>query len=160
MLLNLGCGGRPVSDPPAVNVDVRDLPGVDVVHDLNVCPWPFEDEQFDKVQAEDVLEHLDDLVQAVDEIWRVLEPGGLFWIRGPSYQGRNWCADPTHRRAFNLFSFDYLDPRLPTGVHLDYLTSGKFRVVRAEPDGEDIVFLLRKYRPGEWLEPERDWEEE
>jgi SAM-dependent methyltransferase len=158
MILNLGCGGKVERDQPAVNVDIREVPGINVVHDLNEMPWPFDDGQFDKVQAEDILEHLDDLVAAVDEIWRVLEPGSLLWVRGPYYLGLNWCADPTHRRAFNEFSFDYLDPNLPIGQKLGYLTDRKFRVVQAEQDGQDVVFLLRKMEPGEWEEPERDFE--
>lgn len=160
MILNLGCGDRVVTDQPAVNVDVRRVVGVNVVHDLNVYPWPWGDGTFDKVQGEDVLEHLDDLVAAVDEIWRLLEPGGLLWVRGPHFLGQNACADPTHRRAFNVFSFDYLDPNLPTGQSLVYLTDRKFRVVQAELDGEDVTFLLRKMLPEEYAEVERDWEEE
>lgn len=160
MILNLGCGDRVVTDQPAVNVDLRTLQGVDVVHDLNVYPWPLGPCLFDKCQAEDILEHLVDLVAAVDEIWRVLEPDGLLWIRGPHFMGRNWFADPTHQRAFNVFSFDYLDPHLPNGQTLGYLTDRKFRVVQAELDGEDVVFLLRKMLPEEYAEVARDWESE
>lgn len=160
MILNLGCGDRVITDQSAVNVDIRKLQGVDVVHDLNVFPWPWEDDQFDKCQAEDVLEHLEDVVQVVDEIWRLLEPGGLLWIRGPHFLGRNAWADPTHKRAFNVFSFDYVDPNLPLGQSLGYLSDRKFRVVQAELDGEDICFLLRKMLPEEYAEVTRDWEEE
>lgn len=160
MILNLGCGEKVITDQPAVNVDVRVLRGVDVVHDLNVYPWPFADGLFDRVHAEDVLEHLDSVVMAMDEIWRVLQPGGVVWIRGPDFRGVNACADPTHRRAFNEYSFDYLDPLLPIGDKLMYLTGRKFRVMRAEGDGEDLVFLLCKMMFEEWREPERDFADE
>ena len=160
MILNLGCGGRVVIDQPAVNVDIRQVLGVNVVHDLNVYPWPWDDSAFAKCQAEDVLEHLVDLVAAVDEIWRLLEDGGLLWVRGPYFMGQNAWADPTHRRAFNVFSFDYLDPHLPIGESLGYLTDRKFRVVQADLDGEDVCFLLRKMLPAEYAEVARDWEEE
>jgi SAM-dependent methyltransferase len=160
VILHLGCGSKPTTDQPAVNVDIRPLRNVDVVHDLNELPWPWKDEEFDKVDCTDILEHLDDVVTAVDEVWRVLEPGGLLWIRGPHQFGRNWLADPTHKRAFNEFSFDYLDPNLPTGQSLDYLTERKFRLVQAERDGDDVVFLLRKMLPEDYQEPEHDWREE
>jgi len=158
VILNLGCGSRMVADQPAVNVDKRPGPGVNVVHDLNERPWPFEDGQFEKCQAEDILEHLGDLTASMEEIWRVLEPGGLVWIRGPHHLGLNAVADPTHKRAFNEYSFDYLDPNLPIGEKLAYLTERKFRVLQSERDGQDVVFLLRKLELEEYGEPKRDFE--
>ena len=47
--LNIGCGRRPVSG--AVNLDVSEGLGADVVHDLNCLPWPFADDTFDEVHA-------------------------------------------------------------------------------------------------------------
>lgn len=158
MILNIGCGSKVVTGQPAVNVDLRPGQGVNLVYDLNVLPWPWSDGEFDRVQAEDILEHLDDLVASMDEIWRVLQPGGLVWIRGPHHLGLNAVVDPTHKRAFNEYSFDYLDPNLPTGEKLSYLTDRKFRVQQAERDGQDVVFLLRKMLPEEYGEPERDFE--
>jgi hypothetical protein len=37
-------------------VDRRDLPGVDVVHNLDVYPWPFADGAFDEVVAVHLVE--------------------------------------------------------------------------------------------------------
>jgi len=158
MILHLGCGDKPTLNQPAVNVDVRPLRGVDVVRDLNDLPWPWKDGEFDKVEATDILEHLADVVATVEEIWRVLESGGMLWIRGPHQFGRNWLADPTHQRAFNEFSFDYLDPHLPNGQSLGYLTDCKFRVLQAERDGDDVVFLLKKMLPEDYEESKRDFE--
>jgi len=160
MILHLGCGDKPTLEQAAVNVDIRALRGVDVVCDLNELPWRWEDGEFDKVDATDILEHLDDVVGVVNEVWRVLEPGGVLWIRGPHQFGRNWLANPTHQRAFNEFSFDYLDPNLPNGQSLGYLTDCKFRVLQAERDGDDVVFLVKKMLPEDYEEAERDWEEE
>ena len=44
---------------------------------------PFDDSLFDAVYARDVLEHVDDPVQAVREINRALKSGGLFHISVP-----------------------------------------------------------------------------
>lgn len=143
-VLNLGCGERADHTPGWVNVDIRALHGVDVVHDLNDFPWPFDDEEFDNCNAEDIIEHLDDIVAVMDEIWRVLVPGGQVWIRTCHYQSVNAYSDVTHKHVFSEYAFDYLDPSLPFGEKYDYYTDRKFRIVQAERDGEEMVLLLEK----------------
>ena len=64
--LNLGCGEKRMDG--FVNVDVTDRTKPDLVHDLNVLPWPFESDTFDHVKAFDVVEHLDDLVAFMEEV--------------------------------------------------------------------------------------------
>ena len=59
-VLNLGSGRKPRAD--AINVDLVPGEHTDVVHDLDVLPWPFERDQFTEVLAYDVIEHLDRLV--------------------------------------------------------------------------------------------------
>jgi SAM-dependent methyltransferase len=98
--LNLGCG----TDIRAgfVNLDSADLPGVDVVHDLAVLPLPFEDEGFDEVVCQDVLEHLGDWPLVVGEIHRIMRPGGRLSVRSPHYTSRAVWLDPTHRVSFSI----------------------------------------------------------
>ena len=55
--LNLGCGND--IRPDYVNLDVADLEGVDVVHDLDQLPLPFDDESFREILCLDVFEHVD-----------------------------------------------------------------------------------------------------
>jgi SAM-dependent methyltransferase len=59
----------------------------EIAHDLTQ-PLPFAGESIAKVQAQDVLEHLPiETVPAVlDEIWRVLKPGGVFRLSVPDYR--------------------------------------------------------------------------
>jgi SAM-dependent methyltransferase len=75
---------------------------------------PFEDETFDAVVAQAVLEHVADPIRAVEEIWRVLKPGGLIYAETPFLQQVH--AGPYdftrythlgHRRLFRRF--DELD---------------------------------------------------
>lgn len=46
---------------------------------------PYGDEQFDIVVCEQVLEHLDDPASVIDELARVLKPGGLLVIGVPTF---------------------------------------------------------------------------
>ena len=58
--LNLGSGNE-IKDG-FINVDFKQNKGVDIVHDLNKHPWPFENDTFKEVFAENVIEHLDNFI--------------------------------------------------------------------------------------------------
>jgi ubiquinone/menaquinone biosynthesis C-methylase UbiE len=46
---------------------------------------PFADEEFDYVQCNTVLEHVDDVAKAINEFVRVLKKGGIGFIQAPNY---------------------------------------------------------------------------
>jgi MPBQ/MSBQ methyltransferase len=46
---------------------------------------PFESAQFDVVTLWNVIEHVADLDGLLDEAWRVLKPGGRFFVTAPNY---------------------------------------------------------------------------
>lgn len=108
MRLNLGSGTS--VEKGAVNVDRVALPGVDVVHDLDVGPWPFEDGSADGIKAEHVFEHVGDPILFMSECWRVLERGGLLHIVVPYYRSPDAFTDPTHRRFCTEHTFNYWIP--------------------------------------------------
>lgn len=105
-VLNLGAG-RDRSMPDAVTVDRVAATNPDVVHDLDVYPWPFETDSFDQIICRDVIEHLADVVRAMEEMHRITRPGGRIHIVTPHYSCANSYTDPTHRRHLGYYSFDY-----------------------------------------------------
>lgn len=104
-ILDVGCGAA--KRPGAIGIDVRPYPGVDVVHDLNVYPWPFEDNQFDRLLFSGSLECLDDVVKAMEEAHRIARPGGRVEIRTPHFAASRSYHDPTQKRCFSFYTFDY-----------------------------------------------------
>lgn len=104
--LNLGCGLKHMAG--AVNLDITPTTHPDVVHDLNDRPWPFADNSFDAIHANDVIEHLADVVGSMEEIHRISAPGGIVTITVPHFSCANAFTDPTHRHFFGWFSFHYL----------------------------------------------------
>lgn len=90
-----------------LNLDVVDIPGVDVVWNLEITPYPFKDNQFEEVVANHVLEHLSDLVSVVDELHRVCKPGDLIKVRVPYFASPEHHNDPTHKRKFTYKTFNY-----------------------------------------------------
>ncbi len=116
--LQLGCGIRPLEG--AVNHDKeKHSEFVDVEWDLDNMPWPWQDEEFEKVIALDVMEHLKrDVNEWLDECWRILKPGGLLVLKLPAWDHPVSHRDPTHRRLFHQDAFAYWDKR--TELYKDY----------------------------------------
>lgn len=83
-----------------------DLTNGDITADLNKR-FPFEDSSVGVIRAWDVLEHLKDPVHAMNEIYRVLKPGGWLLSQTPSTDGRGAFQDPTHVSYWNQNSFWY-----------------------------------------------------
>jgi SAM-dependent methyltransferase len=102
--LNAGCG----TDVREgwINLDSRALAGVDVVHDLEDLPLPFDDGRFSNILCRDVLEHVD-LLPLMEEFHRLLRKGGVLFARVPHFTSANNYADPTHRRFFSVRTFEF-----------------------------------------------------
>ena len=83
MRLNLGCGND-IRDG-YVNVDFRQVPGVDRVVDLSLFPWPFETGSCDQVLMLDFLEHFPyaSTGAILMECYRVLSSDGQLVIQVP-----------------------------------------------------------------------------
>lgn len=120
-VLHLGAGKK--YHPEAVNVDLVAATKPDLVHDLDRTPWPLPDGHFTEVRAYDVIEHLADVVRAMEEVHRVCAAGAVVKITVPHYSCANAFTDPTHRHHFSAASFNYF-----TGDNeFDFYTDRRFR---------------------------------
>lgn len=111
--LIVGCGIKHRKAPGQTTLDIIKASCVDIVHDLNIFPWPFEDNSFTRIAARHVVEHLNSLIDFMNEAWRILTPGGTILIETPLAGGDvdlEW-ADPTHKRCYRIHSFiNYFTP--------------------------------------------------
>ena len=102
--LNLGCGKDIKSD--CVNMDLVKREGV-LLHDLSKLPWPFKDNEFDIIYAHHIIEHLDDVIKTLEEIYRISKKDTLVYIKVPHYGTEAAHIDPTHKHFFSENSFDW-----------------------------------------------------
>ena len=130
--------------PGAVHMDIRSLPGIDIVHDIEKRPWPVQSESFDKVLAIDVLEHLNDVIGAVEECHRVLRPGGLLFIHTTYWNTKQSFTDPTHKHFFTENSFDFFCPGTMFGDKYGFYSPCKFKKNGWRMDGQEMIVELTK----------------
>lgn len=131
--LDLGCGRA--KREGFIGVDNKNLPGVDVCHDLNSFPYPFRDDQIDEVWMDQVLEHLSEPVRVMEEIHRICRAGARVTVGVPYFRSHYAVIDPTHRNLFGAQWFAYFDPEHLFHERYCY-TAATFRVDRVEFDRE------------------------
>lgn len=88
-----------------IRLDISNETGADVVWNLNITPYPFEDGEFDKIECYDVIEHVDNIPSVMQECFRVLKNDGVMYITTPHYSSPNSYIDPTHKFHLSIFSF-------------------------------------------------------
>ncbi len=115
--LNVGCG-RDIKNG-WINLDSANIPGVDVVHDIEKLPLPFQDGEFDEILCQDVLEHIE-YIPVLKDLHRILRLGGKITIRVPHFTSKNNFIDPTHRRRFSINTFDFFVRESRIGEKRDY----------------------------------------
>ena len=95
--LDAGAGGR--SHPQVVPIDIIDSPYNPLR--ASVLDLPFPDNTFGLVLSQAVLEHVTDPQRAVDEMVRVLAPGGLLYVEAAAWQPIHMPPD----HYFNITPF-------------------------------------------------------
>lgn len=95
--LDIGCGKN--KREGFVGVDQYQMEGVDVVHDLSVTPWPFEDDSVSEVNCSHFLEHLSSAnrVKFFNELYRIMETGAKATIITPHWSSNRAYGDFTHQ---------------------------------------------------------------
>ncbi|HEY0221118.1 MAG TPA: methyltransferase domain-containing protein [Candidatus Paceibacterota bacterium] len=106
--INLGGGKYKV--PGFLNIDSISYPEVDIVADLSKG-IPLEDNSVEEVMAYSVLEHLDNTVGIMEEIYRVCKNGAKVDIIVPYFKTTGAFQDPTHKRFFTEKTFQYFDKK-------------------------------------------------
>lgn len=133
--------------PRATSTNVRGHSAhVDVAHDLEALPWPWEDESCEEILGLDVFEHLHLMPeQWLRECHRILAPGGALQIRVPIF-GSPWhIIDPTHVRGFHPLNFDYFIRERPLWLKYGhYYFDFAFQDGDVRTEDHNIIATLRK----------------
>lgn len=148
--ISLGAGTEP--EEGFVNVDIVELEGIQVVHNLMHFPYPFADSSAELIKAKDLIEHLathlpdgrSTVLAFVDECHRILQTGGKLWIQTPAWDADFLWIDPTHVRGFDLRSFDFFDPDTDFGRATGFYSKSKFKVTAKRLENGNLQFEMVK----------------
>jgi SAM-dependent methyltransferase len=146
--LDLGCGRfprNPYARAQLCGVDIRPLQETDGfdyrVANLIVEPIPYPDSSFSSVSAFDFIEHVPRVfpgsggtifpfVRLMDEIWRVLAPGGRLYALTPAFPAPEAFTDPTHVNIITDKTHEYFCGEKPMGRMYGF--QGGFKALRCE----------------------------
>lgn len=108
--LNLGCGYD--YKVGWINLDFHKRPRIDVIYDVRKLPLPFEDNVFDKILCDNLLEHLtfDECYNLLKDLNRILKKGGVLLIKVPFYNSPNNYNTLSHSICFSytsIYPFTY-----------------------------------------------------
>lgn len=149
--LDIGCGANK-QEGGFIGMDIRDLPGVDIIHNVEVYPWPLPDECVLVAICSHLVEHINPhnfgFINFMNEAWRVMKPGGEFFIVCPHGYSPGYLQDPTHCNALNETTWAYFDPEeLKTGGLLYNIYQPKpwrIKHLRWSPIGNMEVVLVKR----------------
>lgn len=120
--LDVGCGEN--KQKGFVGLDIRPLPGVDIVWDMEKTPYPIEPDTCLSILASHVVEHINParfgFVNVMNEWWRIMKPFGRLMIVVPYAGSYGYWQDPTHCNPCNEATFAYFDPVNPSGLYTVY----------------------------------------
>jgi SAM-dependent methyltransferase len=153
--LDIGGGNNP--NPGCINIDILPLEKVDIVHNIELTPWPLPNECVLQAFASHLFEHISPsppdarfeplvklliakkvfteeeahnhrllgnsgatFMRVMDEIWRILKPGGQLAFVVPYAESHGMYQDPTHCNFLNETTMCYFDPLDPSGLYQFY----------------------------------------
>jgi hypothetical protein len=105
MKLDIACGGN--KKEGFTGIDIASIPGVDIVHDLTVYPWPIESESIEEVWCSHYIEHVQDIMTFMNEVYRVMKKEAQATFISPYYTSVRAWQDPTHVRPISEESYLY-----------------------------------------------------
>jgi len=108
--LDIGCGFS--KQPKYLGMDIRNVKGVDILHNVEDTPYPIPKDSCRTILMSHLMEHIcpKRMLAVMDELWRIMKPEGQLLISGPYGRSDGMLQDPSHCNFMNENTFTYFDP--------------------------------------------------
>lgn len=146
--LNMGCGFKKLDDH--WNVDVESKCNPDQVLDFEQTPWPYEDNFFDKITADNILEHLGQdpkvFTNIIKEMYRVSKHGAEWYVCVPHHRCDLFWDDYTHVRVLTAKTFRMFDQAINFDSIQRKLSDSTFGIYHSvDLEVYDVTYNLVNY---------------
>lgn len=108
--LDVGCGIH--KQKGFIGMDQINHECVDIVHDVQVFPWPIPDDICLQIVMSHLWEHIEPKYrfQLMDELWRVCRHDAQLFLSAPYAGSPLEAAHPAHYMCPNRATFQFFDP--------------------------------------------------
>ena len=153
-------GESPEWEGELITLDNNKTHSPDVIWDLNWRPLPFKDDEFDRIHAYEVLEHIGKqgevelFFEEFYEYWRILKPDGELRGTCPLWTSQWAWGDPSHTRVITPGTFTFLSQKAYKDVGKNvmsdfrHLWKGDFEAAWVAADQESLCFILKAIKKG------------
>lgn len=101
----------------------------------------FKKGEFDEIRAWDVIEHLNDPINFMNNCWDLLKKDGILHLKACGWQNPNFYVDITHKKAYDIKSFDYFDPDTSIGKEYGYYTDKRWKILEKDTDRKGNIII-------------------
>lgn len=122
-MLDIGSGSS--VQPGFVGMDIQEYNDPNIItHNWDNFPWPFPDESVLTAVGSHVIEHVNPVnghfLKWMNELWRIMIPGGQVVFAYPYAGSEGMFQDPTHCNFVNQATWYYFDPLHPSNYYQFY----------------------------------------
>lgn len=153
--LNMGCGFKKLNDHWNVDAEAKCNP--DEVLNFEITPWPYEDNFFEKITADNVLEHLGQdpkvFTNIIKEMYRVSADQAEWFINVPHHRCDLFWDDYTHVRPLTAKTFKMFDQKVNFESIAKKLSDSTFGLYH---DVDLEVYDVTYNMVGYWLQQQQD----
>jgi predicted SAM-dependent methyltransferase len=153
--LNMGCGFKKLNDHWNVDVEAKCNP--DEVLDFEKTPWPYEDNFFEKITADNILEHIGQdpkvFTNVIKEMYRVSADQAEWFINVPHHRCDLFWDDYTHVRVLTAKTFKMFDQKVNFESIEKKLSDSTFGLYHdVDLEVYDVTYNMVNY----WLQQQQD----
>jgi len=146
--LDVGCGIN--KQKGFLGLDIMPHPNVDIVHDIQIFPWPIPKDSCFQILCSHVWEHIEPKYRfpLMDELWRICRYDGQLLIACPHHGTFLEAAHPAHYMCPNEGTFQFFDPDYPFWHACSYKKPLPWKITRNAPNLTGCIEII--------LEPRKD----